>query len=213
MSFYHIAVKLKEKKCLVVGGGKIAQRKIQSLLRAGADVTVVCPHHTPLIEKWVEQKRIFLYSREFLPSDVLDMSIIIAATDKPKVNLYVYEVTHPNQWINIVDRPELCNFIVPAVVERGSLKIAISTGGSNPGFAKKLKFQIEEMIGSEYAEYVEFLGIFRKEIQGKQLSLTKQNHLLKELLNDRFLEWTRQGEFELRDQEARRVIESLQEDT
>jgi precorrin-2 dehydrogenase/sirohydrochlorin ferrochelatase len=206
MNFYHIAVQLKGKKCLVVGGGKIAQRKIQSLLRAGADVTVVCPQYTPLIQHWEEQKRISLYPREFLSSDVLDMNIIIAATDNPKVNLRVYELTDQSQWINVVDRPDLCNFMVPAVVERGSLKIAISTGGTNPGFAKKLKLQMEKIIGPEYEEYVNFLGTFRKEIQDKQLSLVDQNALLKELLHDRFLEWTRQGELELRDKEARKIL-------
>ncbi|MED4584725.1 bifunctional precorrin-2 dehydrogenase/sirohydrochlorin ferrochelatase [Brevibacillus choshinensis] len=207
MRHYPMMVNLQQKRCLVVGGGQVAERKIRSLLEAGAEVSVVAPSCTEQIKDWSQEGKLSLQQRSFEQADVVHAVLIIAATSEPEVNLAVYEVCQPYQWINIVDRPELCTFTVPAVVERGDMQIAISTGGQNPGLAKKLRRQLEEWVGPEYGAYTEFLGEMRQRILGLKLGEREKRAILAELLDDRFLLWTSSGEFERRDQEAEKLLQ------
>lgn len=207
MRHYPMMVNLIQKRCLVVGGGQVAERKIRSLLDAGADVTVVAPSCTEQIEAWSAEGQIHLWRRPFEQKDVVHAVLVIAATSEPDVNLAVYQACQPHQWINIVDRPDLCSFAVPAVVERGDMQIAISTGGNNPGLAKKLRRQLEEWIGPEYGAYTQFLGEMRQRVLRLNLPESQKRTILAELLDDRFLLWTRSGEFERRDLEAERLLQ------
>ncbi|MDF2681288.1 MAG: precorrin-2 dehydrogenase/ferrochelatase [Brevibacillus sp.] len=207
MRHYPMMVNLQQKRCLVVGGGQVAERKIRSLLEAGADVSVVAPSCTEQIKAWSQEGQISFQQRPFEQADVVHAVLIIAATSEPDVNLAVYEACQPHQWINIVDRPDLCTFTVPAVVERGDLQIAISTGGQNPGLAKKLRRQLEEWVGPEYGAYTQFLGEMRQRILGMNLGEREKRVILTELLDDRFLLWTRSGEFERRNQEAEKLLQ------
>lgn len=207
MRHYPMMVNLHHKRCLVVGGGQVAERKIRPLLEAGAEVSVVTPSCTPQIAAWAQVGQIRLLRRDFVPADVEHAALIIAATGEPAVNLAVYEACQPHQWINMVDRPDLCTFTVPAVVERGDLQIAISTGGNNPGLAKKLRSQLEGWIGPEYVAYTQFLGALRQRILSLKLGEQEKREALAELLDDRFLLWTRSGELERRDQAAERLLQ------
>ncbi|MFD2368987.1 bifunctional precorrin-2 dehydrogenase/sirohydrochlorin ferrochelatase [Brevibacillus sp. GCM10020057] len=206
MRHYPMMVNLQNKPCLVVGGGQVAERKIDRLLAAGASVTVVAPSCTAAVEAWMHQGRIALARRPFVPEDVRDAVIVIAATGDADVNLSVYRSCLPHQWVNIVDRPDLCTFTVPSVVERGDLQIAISTGGHNPGLARKLRQQLERSIGPEYAEYTRFLGEMRRRVLALSLEEKKKRAILAELLDDRLFDWTMKGELGWRDREAEKVI-------
>ncbi|QRG68827.1 precorrin-2 dehydrogenase/sirohydrochlorin ferrochelatase family protein [Brevibacillus choshinensis] len=206
MRHYPMMVALHQKRCLVVGGGQVAERKIQSLLDTGADVTVIAPSCTAKLEAWSGEGLIDIARRPFEQEDVVHAVLIIAATDDPEVNLAVHAACQPHQWVNIVDRPDLCTFTVPAVVERGDMQIAISTGGNNPGLAKKLRRQLEEWFGPEYGAYTQFLGDVRQRVLRSNLAESQKRAILIELLDDRFLLWTRSGEFERRDQEAERLL-------
>lgn len=206
MRHYPMMVNLHNKPCLVVGGGRVAERKIGSLLAAGASVTVVAPFCTEAVEAWALEGRMALARRPFAPEDVRDAVIVIAATSDADVNLSVYQSCQPHQWVNIVDRPDLCTFTVPSVVERGDLQIAISTGGHNPGLAKKLRRQLELTVGPEYEEYTRFLGEMRRRVLALPLAETKKRAILAQLLDDRFLDWTKTGELGWRNLEADRVI-------
>lgn len=199
MPYYPAMLKLSGKRCVVVGGGKVAERKIQSLLNAKGIVMVVSPNCTEPIVQWAREGKIEWLPRDFDPLDIQAASLVIAATDNPTVNRLVYESTSPNQWINIVDQPELSTFIVPSVIERGKLQISISTGGDNPGFAKRLKKEMETWIGPEYAEYVDFLGKSRRQILQQKFPPELQRTLLSELLDPQFLEWTKEGKIKKRD--------------
>jgi precorrin-2 dehydrogenase/sirohydrochlorin ferrochelatase len=203
---YPMMVFLKEKKCLVVGGGKVAERKIRSLLDTGADLHVVSPACTLRIEEWAQSGRLTLYKRPFQPEDVKGAALLLAATDNPAVNLSVYQAMEPWQWINMADRPDLSTFIVPSTLERGSLQVAVSTGGHYPGLAKKLRHQLEEWMGLEYGDYVAFLGEMRERILGLPLDETRRRELLAQLLDDRFLQWTMEGRVEERNREAERLL-------
>ncbi|MEJ8545519.1 precorrin-2 dehydrogenase/sirohydrochlorin ferrochelatase family protein [Brevibacillus borstelensis] len=207
MRLYPMMANLQGKRCLVVGGGRVAERKIAGLLDAGADVVVVSPACSHAIEEWAKAGGIALFRRPFSPEDVRDALIVVAATNDPAVNLDVYQACGPHQWVNVIDRPDLCSFTVPSVVERGDLQIAISTGGHNPGLAKKLRQQVEMDIGPEYAEYTAFLGAVRSRVLALSLDEKRKRKLLSELLDDRFLQWTKTGEWERRNLEAERIIE------
>lgn len=207
MRLYPMMAKLQGKRCLVVGGGQVAERKIGSLLAAGADVAVVSPSCSPAVEEWAGAGSLVLFRRPFSPEDVREAVIVIAATNDPAVNLAVYQACGSHQWVNVVDRPDLCSFTVPSVVERGDLQLAISTGGHNPGLAKKLRRQVETQFGPEYVEYTAFLGAMRSRVLALSLDEMRKRELLSELLDDRFLHWTRTGERERRDLEAEKLIE------
>jgi len=212
MSFYPMFANLTEKPCLVVGAGKVAERKIASLLSSGARVTVVSPTCTSGIQKWSDEGRLTLHLRSFSPEDVREMTIIIAATDAAAVNLAVHEACLPHQWLNIVDRPDLCSFFVPAVVERGDLQVAISTGGANPGLAKKMRRQLEQWIGPEYESYTLFLREMRQQVLSLGLGEDEKRIIMGELLDDRFFQWTQNGDIERRDREAQELFYRLPKD-
>ncbi|GEB30525.1 MULTISPECIES: bifunctional precorrin-2 dehydrogenase/sirohydrochlorin ferrochelatase [Brevibacillus] len=209
MPHYAMMVNLERKRCVVVGGGQVAERKIASLLAAGADVCVVSPTCTEAIHAWGQAGRLTLWQRPFASADVSSAVLVVAATSDSAVNLAVYEACQQAgcPWINVVDRPDLCSFTVPSVVERGDLTVAISTGGNNPGLAKKLRRQLEAWIGPEYKDYTRFLGTMRKRVLAlDELDAAGKRAVLAELLDDRFLEWTRSGEIERRDREAEAVV-------
>lgn len=207
MRYYPMMVNLEKKRCLVVGGGQVAERKIGSLLSAGADILVVSPSCTDVVEAWAKRGQIAVELRPFVREDVREASIVIAATSDPAINLSVHEACLPHQWVNIADRPDLCSFTVPSVVERGDLQIAVSTGGHNPGLAKKLRRQLEEWVGPEYEDYTRFLGEARRQVLALDLAEKDKRAILAELLDDRFLHWTKTGETMRRDQEAQELIQ------
>jgi len=165
-SYYPVFVNLQGKRCLVVGGGEVATRKVQGLLEAEARVVVVSPHLSQPLADLTAQGLIGFQSRPFRADDVVDCALVIGATDQPEVNMAVYEAAQEHHvWVNIVDTPEACDFIAPAIVRRGALQIAISTGGQSPTLAKRIRMQLEELYGSEYARLLETLGRERRRIR------------------------------------------------
>lgn len=157
---------LEGKRCLVVGGGAVAEQKVRSLLDAGARVLVVCPAiraeglRTLAAAGAVEHR-----PRDFEEADVEGAALVIGATDRGAVNAAVAAAARRRGiWVNIADTPAECDFIAPAVVRRGRLQIAISTGGASPALAKRLRQEIEREIGPEYETLVEFLGALRARV-------------------------------------------------
>ena len=165
-SYYQVFVNLQGKHCLVVGGGEIATRKVQGLLEAEAHVVVVSPHLSQPLANLTAQGLIGYRSRPFHPTDVVECALVIGATHHPDVNMAVYQAAQAHHiWVNIVDTPEACDFIAPAVVRRRDLQIAISTGGQSPTLAKRIRLQLEELYGSEYARLLQTLGRERQRIR------------------------------------------------
>jgi precorrin-2 dehydrogenase len=165
-SYYPMFVDLQGKCCLVVGGGEIATRKVQGLLDAEAHVMVVSPALCTAMAALVTQGLIVYQSRAFRADDVLGCTLVIGATDGYEVNMAVCQAARAhNVWVNIVDTPEACDFIAPAVVRRGALQVAISTGGHSPTLAKRIRLQLEEVYGPEYGWLLEKLGRERQRIR------------------------------------------------
>ena len=165
-SYYPMFVDLQGKRCLVVGGGEIATRKVQGLLDADALVLVISPKLSDALSTLVGQGIIAHNPRPFRPDDVLGCTLVIGATDQPEVNMTVCKAARAHDiWVNIVDTPEACDFIAPALVRRGALQVAISTGGHSPTLAKRIRMQLEELYGPEYGRLLEKLGRERARIR------------------------------------------------
>jgi precorrin-2 dehydrogenase/sirohydrochlorin ferrochelatase len=166
MEFYPIYVDIKNRPCKVIGGGNVAERKVETLLSCSANVTVVSPASTALIQKWAVEGKITLLSRPYQDGDLDDTFLTVSATDDMAVNEAVAAEANRRQiLLNVVDIPHLCNFIVPAVVERGPLVIAVSTGGASPAMAKKISQDLEAAFGPEYAIFLRMLGAMREKVK------------------------------------------------
>lgn len=197
MDYYPISLSLTNKQVVVVGGGKIAERKIIGLMEAGATITVISPEITNPLFDLFQSGKIIWKKRQFTEDDFINAFLIIAATNKKAVNLHVKEVASPNQLICLIDNPEESNFIFPSVINRGKLHIAVSTSGASPLLAKKIKQEISEKYGEEYKEYVDFLFSCRKKIVKDVLDKEKKQKLLSAITDPSFLTSTdRQRDFE-----------------
>jgi siroheme synthase-like protein len=154
---------------IVVGGGAVATRKVQGLLDAGAEsVTVIAPQLTAQIETWVAQNRIVPIRRAYQHGDLANARLVIAATDNESVNEMVWrEAREQNILVNAVDDPPHCTFHVPAVVRRGNLAIAISTGGASPALAKHMRRELERVIGTEYDQLAALMAELRPRINSQ----------------------------------------------
>jgi precorrin-2 dehydrogenase / sirohydrochlorin ferrochelatase len=174
-------LKLRGRRCLVVGAGKISEGKIKGLLESGAKVWVIAPKASEHILRWHKAKRLRLTLRTFRPGDLAGMFLVVAATNSPKVHASIYrEARALGVLCNIVDVPALCDFYYPAVVRRGELQIAISTAGASPSLASRLRQELEVRFGPEYAAWLKQLSRERKEVRAKRLSLAEQLAMLKE---------------------------------
>lgn len=161
--YYPLMIDLSGRPCVIIGGGKVAERKINSLIDAKARITVVSPMVTDRIEELSKCGIIQWLRREYQQGDLKDNFIVIIATDSSAINRDVYnDVDHSLQLVNIVDMPNLSTFIVPSAIKRGHLQIAVSTNGASPGLAKKIKQELAKKYGSEYEEYTEFLATMRE---------------------------------------------------
>jgi precorrin-2 dehydrogenase / sirohydrochlorin ferrochelatase len=180
MNLFPMFVKLHSRRCLVVGAGKISERKIAGLLAAGAIVRVVAPDATPRIRRWHRERNIRWEPRGYRSSDLRGNFLVVAATSSTKLHRQIFrDAQRRGALCNIVDVPELCDFYYPAIVRRGELQIAISTGGASPALAKNLRQKLEKQFGPEYARWLKHLAQQRKKIYGSPLHSKLREHLLR----------------------------------
>ena len=165
-TYYPMMVDLAGRRCLVVGGGRVAERKIALLQECGAEVEVVSPATTRKIADLAARGAIRLARRPVRPTDLDRAFLVFAATDNADVNQGVaQEVRKAGGLVNVADAPEACTFLVPSVVRRGDLTIAISTGGGSPALAKRLRQRLEATIGPEYEAFLAALRELRTRAQ------------------------------------------------
>lgn len=194
MRYYPIFLDIKGKSCIVIGGGKVAKRKVLSLLDAGAKVLVISPQITPALKELVSKKKISCSPKAYASGDLKGFFLAYSATDNPEVNKKVFqEAKKEGILLNVVDVPELCNFIVPSVVERGDLLIAISTSGKSPAMAKKIRRQLEKEFGKEYAVFLDIMGKVRDKVLKRGWESDKNKRIFEKLVNSNMLEWIRHG--------------------
>ena len=160
--YYPLFLDLEGRAAVVIGGGTVAARKIESLVRSGARVTVVAPECADEIEQWGRDGAIELRRKRYERGDLDRAVIVIAATSDAATNARVAaDCREEHILVNVVDLTEMCDFIVPAVVESGSIQVAVSTGGQSPALARKLKHDLQRLVGPEYGEANDILGNLR----------------------------------------------------
>jgi len=161
-AYYPVYLDLNGRLAVIVGGGKVAQRKARTLAGYGADVVVVAPNVSPELLELQSEGLVTVEQRGYVRGDLDGAFLAVCATDSEEVNRAVFaEAEERGCLVNVVDVPELCNFIVPSIVRRGSLQIAISTGGAAPTVAKRLRKRFQAEFGEEWADYIELLGAVR----------------------------------------------------
>lgn len=201
---FPIMVSLTGRRCLVVGGGTVAERKVKSLLQAGAHVTIVSTEFSETLLEMENQSDIVLYRQKFDHKFIMDKSsegppftLIVAATNDSEVNAHIARsASEQGLLINVVDQPELSSFIMPSVVRRGKLVIAVSTGGASPSAARKIAQEIDDLYGEEYEGYLHFLSDIRLLIQQKVADKPSRQRMFKEMLEWDVLSKLRAGTFE-----------------
>ena len=189
MPYYPILVELQGRKVLVVGGGSVAQRKIETLLEYGAHVQIISRELTPVLKEHLEEKRVELLAQEFRENYMEGAFMVIAATDDPLLNQRISEKARERELlVNAVDQPSDCTFIVPSILRRGDLLIAVSTSGKSPALAKKVREDLEERFGPEYESLLILMGRLRKEILSQGRSQDENRRIFHKLVNSQILE-------------------------
>ena len=210
MSYYPIELNLEGTRCLVIGGGKVAERKVVSLLTTGASINVVSPKITKKLKEYVAEGRIKYIEREYLPEDIKAAFLVIGATDDEKTNDQIAtDCRNLGILVNIVDSPSISNFLVPATVKRGRLVISIGTSGNSPALAKKIKEELSALYGPEYGELTEILGDLRQKVYQNIGCESKRKLFWERLINSDMLKLIR----EKRRKEIKKRISALVDQT
>jgi len=193
MSLFPAFLKLINRPCLVVGAGQVGETKIASLLAAEAAVRVVAPEATEAVRQWARSGRLDWQPRRFEPADLDGRFLIVVATPFRELNDGIYrEAQQRGVLCNVVDDPARCDFYYPAVVNRGDLQIAISTNGQSPALAQRLRQELEQQFGPEYAAWLEELGRERQLLFDFPLEPQERRRLLHSLVTrERFEEFLR----------------------
>ncbi|MBI2915212.1 MAG: bifunctional precorrin-2 dehydrogenase/sirohydrochlorin ferrochelatase [Firmicutes bacterium] len=186
-------VRLEDRECLVAGGGNVAARKVRSLLECGARVTVVSPALTDELADLVREGRISHIARLYRPGDESGAFLVIAATDSQEANASVWRhaagTGNPmNLLLNVVDDAEHSSFIVPSVLRRGSLTVAVGTEGKSPALSRKLREKLEQILGPEWGALAELLGAAREVVLEKVTEPPRRRRIFEELSEERVLE-------------------------
>ncbi|WP_422445080.1 precorrin-2 dehydrogenase/sirohydrochlorin ferrochelatase family protein [Thermoanaerobacterium sp. DL9XJH110] len=185
MAYYPVMLNIQGKRCLVVGGGSVAHRKVLSLLECGAIVTVIAPVVNESILKLWEESRIRLIRRNYIKSDLRGYFIVVAASDDRDVNkLIAQEAGAEGVPVNVVDSRELSSFIMPSVIRRGDLTVAISTGGKSPLLSKMLRRKLEEILPAECERLLKKLEEARERAKEKELPSQEKLKIYREIIED-----------------------------
>jgi siroheme synthase-like protein len=172
--YYPLFLNLKGKNCLVVGGGRVALRKVTNLIDHGASVTVISPFICSSLQKLAETEKVKIVAKQFTASDIADFFMVIAATSDNKTNRQVAaESQRRRVLVNVVDDASLSDFIFPALLSRHDLTIAVSTGGKSPALSRKLRDHLEQHLEKEYSTLIEIAAEVRAEVRKKRIAVKK----------------------------------------
>ena len=197
MRYFPVHLDIRARNCLVVGGGSVGTRKVITLLRCGANVTVISPVVSERLCKLAESNSILLKKRSYRTQDLDGMFLVIGATDDESLNRKISgDAERRNTLCNIADRPEICNFILPAIVQRDDLVITISTSGKSPALAKKLRKTLENHFGEEYGDFLRLMGAIRTTLLNQSHEPEAHKQLFEKLVNSDLIAMIREGEKE-----------------
>lgn len=196
--YYPIFLRLINKLIVVIGGGKVGERKILTLLECGAKVKVISPEITPKLKDLAKKGEILWEERAYRKGDLEGAFLVIGATNDPTVQEEIFkEAEERGIPCNIVDKPKFCSFIVPSLIQRGDLVVAISTGGASPAVARRLRERLENLLGPEYELYLKLMRRIREEVLKAPLSQEAKERILQTLALAPIPEFIRDKRFEL----------------
>jgi precorrin-2 dehydrogenase/sirohydrochlorin ferrochelatase len=195
--YYPAILDIAGRPVVVVGAGKVGEGKIEGLLRGGAHVRVVSLTATETLRRWAAEGRIELQLRAYETADLEGAFLVIAATEDNPTNVRVFEDAEARQMLcNVVDVTHLCNFILPSIVRRGDLAIAVSTGGASPAMARRIRLALEQCYGDEYAVAMELLGSLREELKSRYPAPGDRKILFERIVYSDFMDMVRVGHVE-----------------
>jgi len=197
---YPLMINLQGRRVIVVGGGRVALRKVAGLLESGAEVAVISPEMEPGLEELARQDAIVWVRKcfdELLLDSYSDIALIFGTTNSREVNVAIYEEAAKRKIpCNIADVPDLCTFIVPAVINQGDLMIAVSTGGSSPALARRIREDLSRRFGPEYAEMTRIMGEVRKLVLGTGNSSDENKKVFLEIVDSEILPAIKDNDWE-----------------
>jgi precorrin-2 dehydrogenase/sirohydrochlorin ferrochelatase len=175
-TYFPVFLNVRRKKCVVVGGGQVAFRKVRMLLDCGASVTVISPVLHPDLSELADKKSIQVIRRSYKPGDLKGAMIVVGATDVKKVNRKVAdEARGVGALINVVDDPKPSDFIIPSFFRRGDLTVAVSTAGRSPALARKVRTGLEEKLGDEYRPLVTLINDVRSSLKRQRITVRAED--------------------------------------
>ncbi len=197
MKYFPAFLDLQNKLCVVVGGGRVAERKVQSLLKSGAEVKVISPKITKTLARLQERGKIRHQSRSFRLGDLRGAFLAFAATDDRTTNERVFgQASRHRIPVNVADDPPHCSFIVPSVMERGDLLLAISTSGKSPALAKLLRQRLQKEIGPEYDFFLKLLVDVRRRVMALGFKAKEKQKIFRQIAQAEGLDLIRQKDFQ-----------------
>lgn len=210
MDYLPIFLNVDDRKCLVVGGGKVATRKVTLLKRAGAQITLVSPQLCDELHAQLEQGGITHVAREFQDEDLGDCVLVIAATDAKAVNRRISELANAQRIpVNAVDSPDLCSFIMPSIIDRSPVQIAVSTGGASPVLARLLRSRLESFIPAAYGRLAQLVDDYRERVKQRFKVPDQRRYFWENILQGRVAELLFAGH----EEKARIALQEAIDDT
>lgn len=206
MRYYPLFLDISRRLCVVVGGGNVAERKVERLLACGASVEVVAQKLTPTLAAFAKEGRIVHRATDYAEVLIRGAFLVIGATDNDAVNGRIsMDARALGIPVNIVDEPARCDFILPSIIERGDLAIAVSTGGKSPALAKKLRMELEDAYGQEYAILLRIMGELRERIIADRRPSAENRERFEAVVSSRILDHIRAGQWK----EVKALIKEL----
>jgi precorrin-2 dehydrogenase / sirohydrochlorin ferrochelatase len=194
-TYYPVYIEMSGQPCVVIGGGKIAEGKVDGLLAVKAHVTIISPELTSHLRDLVDQDQVRYMERAYQPGDLAGAFMVICATDRADINHRVWqEATANHQLVNVVDDTPRCNFIAPSILRKGDLTIAISTSGKAPALAVRLKERLQRELGPEYERFLELAGELREPIARAIPDFETRKALWYQLVDSEILEVLANGD-------------------
>ncbi len=212
MDFLPIFLNIQSQSCLVVGGGEIAARKVSLLQRAKAKVTVISPELSNSLSKENAHNRIHYIQKTFAESDLTDYQLVIAATNQSEVNILVSKLAKARQIpVNVVDHPDLCSFIMPSIIDRSPVVIAVSTGGASPVLARLIRTKLEALIPTAYGHLADFARHFREKVKSKITHESSRRHFWEKSLQGNIAERVFSGDLDTAHRMMNEMLDNQQD--
>jgi precorrin-2 dehydrogenase / sirohydrochlorin ferrochelatase len=197
MNYYPIYLDITSRRCIVVGGGDVAERKVRRLIECGAHVVIIGKAVTPELEVMIREGRIDQIHDDYDEVYIHDAFLVIGATDRDEVNARISaDARKRGIMINIVDDPDRCDFILPSLFQQGDLSIAISTGGKSPALAKKIREDMEGIYGPEYLTLLNVLGKLRERIMIRGRSSGENKQMFEFIVKSDILQYIKEKKWD-----------------